>query len=351
MSLTYTDIEKAAVQQNWCIERTGREHRKLVPPDKEKPIVVTSGTSSDRRAIKNFLSQMKRSGFTWPWPPIGWQRPGSQEWRNRVNNGEGHLTQNLGDVLLETLTSKAAMPDVVTVQGIEEVDEVTVATTVEVNGSAFEAYEEPREEMDRDGVRWKTLVLPDRFDAPAHGYMVSTSGVCRSPGGVVLKPQLVGKQFYIKLTVDKKRTRTFSVRLDKLVLWAFSGFPTASELETPVHKNHDSSDCALKNLRWRKLSDKPEKVQSRPVKKRRKTVTETEAVTIVKSEPRQHDPVQVADDDEVSVALTFTSHDVTLQFTKGAWSISPCTGLTDDQVTAIGKMIQRWRGVQDTIGG
>ena len=61
-------LEKAAKEQGWEIGHTKKGHPRWVPPDPSKPIVIGSGTPSDYRAIKNFLAQLKRSGFVWPWP-------------------------------------------------------------------------------------------------------------------------------------------------------------------------------------------------------------------------------------------------------------------------------------------
>jgi hypothetical protein len=61
-------IAKAAEDQGWRIEETKKGHR-FVPPDKTQPAVQAHGTPSDVRAQRNLLSQLKRSGLMWPWPP------------------------------------------------------------------------------------------------------------------------------------------------------------------------------------------------------------------------------------------------------------------------------------------
>jgi hypothetical protein len=63
------NLERAAREQGWRTEKTTRGHLRWIPPDREKPIVIGSGTPGDRRAINNFLAQLRRSGFIWPWPP------------------------------------------------------------------------------------------------------------------------------------------------------------------------------------------------------------------------------------------------------------------------------------------
>ena len=59
----FRDIMNAAKTQGWRIERTSKGHWQFIPPVKGQPIVVTSGTPSDHRETKNFLSDMRRSGL------------------------------------------------------------------------------------------------------------------------------------------------------------------------------------------------------------------------------------------------------------------------------------------------
>jgi hypothetical protein len=47
--------------QGWRIEDGGK-HIKAYPPDRTKPIVTLARTPSDYRAIKNAVSQLRRSG-------------------------------------------------------------------------------------------------------------------------------------------------------------------------------------------------------------------------------------------------------------------------------------------------
>jgi len=62
------DIEKAAQEQGWRVERTRSGHPKFLHPDPRQGIVIGSGTPGDRRSINNLLAQLKRRGFIWPWP-------------------------------------------------------------------------------------------------------------------------------------------------------------------------------------------------------------------------------------------------------------------------------------------
>ncbi len=67
--MRYADVETAARQQGWTVDRTNRGHRRLVPPDKTRPIVIGAGTANDRQGMRLFLADAKRSGLCWPWPP------------------------------------------------------------------------------------------------------------------------------------------------------------------------------------------------------------------------------------------------------------------------------------------
>jgi hypothetical protein len=60
------DLEKAAKQQGWRIDQTARGHPRFWAPDPSTPPAVFSGTPGDRRAIRNFLADLRRKGFRWP---------------------------------------------------------------------------------------------------------------------------------------------------------------------------------------------------------------------------------------------------------------------------------------------
>ncbi len=51
------------------MRQTNKGHWQFLAPAPSKAIVVSGGTPSDRRAIHNLLSGLKREGFIWPWPP------------------------------------------------------------------------------------------------------------------------------------------------------------------------------------------------------------------------------------------------------------------------------------------
>jgi hypothetical protein len=47
--------------QGWRVVDGGK-HLKAFPPDRTKPMVTLAKTPSDRRSIKNAMSQLRRSG-------------------------------------------------------------------------------------------------------------------------------------------------------------------------------------------------------------------------------------------------------------------------------------------------
>lgn len=61
----HREILSALKAQGWRLCGGGRRHLKAIPPDRSKEIVVTSSTPSDHRALMNWLSQLRRSGFRW----------------------------------------------------------------------------------------------------------------------------------------------------------------------------------------------------------------------------------------------------------------------------------------------
>lgn len=58
-------IVEAARRQGWRVEEK-KKGRMLYPPDKAKSQVLWHNTPSDVRAVRNFLSLMRRSGLEWP---------------------------------------------------------------------------------------------------------------------------------------------------------------------------------------------------------------------------------------------------------------------------------------------
>ena len=58
---------RALREQKWTVERNNQGHYKAVPPN-EEGFIVHFSNSKERRAFKNALSQLRRSGrFQWPW--------------------------------------------------------------------------------------------------------------------------------------------------------------------------------------------------------------------------------------------------------------------------------------------
>lgn len=62
--MTYRDIAKAARAQGWIVERR-RDANAWYSPD-GVTIVVWHRTPSDPRALRNFLSLMRRGGLRYP---------------------------------------------------------------------------------------------------------------------------------------------------------------------------------------------------------------------------------------------------------------------------------------------
>lgn len=62
----FRTIVEAAQAQGWSVERTEKNHWRLRPSDKTKQIVIFSGSPGDIRAIRNFISVMRRNGFVTP---------------------------------------------------------------------------------------------------------------------------------------------------------------------------------------------------------------------------------------------------------------------------------------------
>jgi predicted RNA binding protein YcfA (HicA-like mRNA interferase family) len=61
------DIESAAREQGWRVERNKKGHPVFYHPDPNGPAITASGTPSDRRAILNLLALLKKAGLIWPW--------------------------------------------------------------------------------------------------------------------------------------------------------------------------------------------------------------------------------------------------------------------------------------------
>jgi len=61
------DIERAAREQGWRVGRTRKGHPMFYPPKLDVEPIVTSGTPSDQRALKNLVSRRRAAGLVWPW--------------------------------------------------------------------------------------------------------------------------------------------------------------------------------------------------------------------------------------------------------------------------------------------
>lgn len=57
------DLMKKATSQGWRVEVLRSGHLKFYPPDVNQSAVVVGGTPSDWRALKNFISMLKKSGM------------------------------------------------------------------------------------------------------------------------------------------------------------------------------------------------------------------------------------------------------------------------------------------------
>jgi hypothetical protein len=300
-TLTIKNLRRAAIAQDWAVEQTSQGHLKFIPPDKNKRQIVTSGTPSDYRAINNFLSDLRRSGcFSWPWPPPNFDRRSTM-----ANVGSAG---NLGGVLAGVSISPERSTE------SEESPMTTPTTTTPMlNGHGTEPE-----------IEWVPVVVPERLKISS-GYRISELSECRAPSGRALKRRQDGNQLYVNLTRSDRREFTLSVRVDKLMLWSFYGEPREGEVETPVHEDGDTLNCRLDNLSWRQTENKPAQ-RPRPAPK----FEVDESLEIP------------ADDDDIR--MEFESHGVTVKYTTDSgWTISPCTGLSDQQFTSLGRAIDRCR--------
>lgn len=56
---------RAAERQGWTVQIGKAGHVKLFAPD-GRTLVTMGSTESDRRALTNTVSRMRRAGFVWP---------------------------------------------------------------------------------------------------------------------------------------------------------------------------------------------------------------------------------------------------------------------------------------------
>ena len=61
------DIERAAREQGWRVGRTHKGHPVFYAPKLDVAPIVTSGTPSDQRALKNLVGRVRAAGLVWPW--------------------------------------------------------------------------------------------------------------------------------------------------------------------------------------------------------------------------------------------------------------------------------------------
>lgn len=61
--MSLKEVLKAARDAGWKVTMTGGGHWRLVPPDLSQPMVHTGSTPSDHRAVKNLVSQLRKSGL------------------------------------------------------------------------------------------------------------------------------------------------------------------------------------------------------------------------------------------------------------------------------------------------
>lgn len=59
----FSELRRLAKQQGWRVEPTKGSHWRFIPPDPTQRQVITAGTPSDRRALRNIAADLKRSGL------------------------------------------------------------------------------------------------------------------------------------------------------------------------------------------------------------------------------------------------------------------------------------------------
>lgn len=69
MNKDLKNIHKALQEQGWRLDLRGSGHTMAFPPDLTKQPVLLPGTPGGGRWLPNLIAQLRRSGFTWPWPP------------------------------------------------------------------------------------------------------------------------------------------------------------------------------------------------------------------------------------------------------------------------------------------
>jgi len=59
-------IVAAATAAGWTVQRLASGHWRFVPPDRTKKMVVTGGTPSDHRVLRNLVADLRRQGLALP---------------------------------------------------------------------------------------------------------------------------------------------------------------------------------------------------------------------------------------------------------------------------------------------
>lgn len=57
------EIEDAARRAGWTVSKTSRGHTRFVPPNPHGQIVITAGSPSDIRGLRNLRAALKRQGL------------------------------------------------------------------------------------------------------------------------------------------------------------------------------------------------------------------------------------------------------------------------------------------------
>ena len=60
-------LVRAAEEQGWQVRETAKKYLSFWPPDRKESCVIRAKTPSDHRAERNFLREMSKRGFVWPW--------------------------------------------------------------------------------------------------------------------------------------------------------------------------------------------------------------------------------------------------------------------------------------------
>jgi hypothetical protein len=63
------DIEMAAREQGWRVERTRRGHPVFYHPSRDIGPIYGSGSPGDQRSIRNLLARLQAAGLRFPWTP------------------------------------------------------------------------------------------------------------------------------------------------------------------------------------------------------------------------------------------------------------------------------------------